>query len=138
MKSRAQFKSHPIHPALIPFPFAFLTGAAFFDVFGVTPGAPGLWTTGAHLQLAGIACGLLAAVPGAIDYVYTVPPASSGKSRATRHALGNVSALILFALAWFSRGPHGNRNGDARARHRRRRRSLLTADTWAARSSPAT
>ena len=105
MKSRAQVQSHPIHAALIPFPFAFLTGAAFFDVIGVITGAPNLWTTGAHLQLAGIACGLLAAIPGAIDYVYTVPPASSAKKRATRHALGNVSALVLFTVAWFSRGP---------------------------------
>src|SRR5688500_1813712 len=103
MKSRAQVQSHPIHAALIPFPFAFLTGAALFDVIGVITGAPNLWTTGAHLQLAGIPCGLLAAIPGAIDYVYTVPPASSAKKRATRHALGNVSALILSAVAWFSR-----------------------------------
>jgi nitrite reductase/ring-hydroxylating ferredoxin subunit/uncharacterized membrane protein len=107
LKSRAQFKSHPIHAALIPFPFAFLTGAAFFDVLGVTRGAPALWATGGNLQVAGIACGLLAAVPGAIDYVYTVPPASSAKSRATRHALGNVGALSLFVLAWFSRGAQG-------------------------------
>ena len=105
MRSRAQFKAHPIHPALIPFPFAFLTGSAVFDVIGVTSGAPALWTTGAYLQLAGIGTGLLAAVPGLIDYIYTVPPNSSGKTRATRHALGNVGALLLFAFAWLSRGP---------------------------------
>ena len=105
MRSRAQFKAHPIHPALIPFPFAFLTGALIFDVIGVTAGAPALWTTGAHLEVAGIGAGLLAAVPGIIDYVYTVPPKSSGKKRATRHALGNVSALLLFAAAWLVRGP---------------------------------
>jgi nitrite reductase/ring-hydroxylating ferredoxin subunit/uncharacterized membrane protein len=105
LRSRAQLQSHPIHPALIPFPFAFLTGAAFFDAVGVLRDAPHLWTTGGHLQIAGIACGLLAAVPGAIDYVYTVPPASSGKARATRHAIGNVAALVLFTLAWLSRGP---------------------------------
>jgi nitrite reductase/ring-hydroxylating ferredoxin subunit/uncharacterized membrane protein len=105
MKSRAHVKGHPIHPALIPFPFAFLTGAVVFDVIAVATGTATLWTTAAHLQLAGIGTGLLAAVPGAIDYVYTVPPGSSGKKRATRHALGNVAALLLFGLAWWNRGP---------------------------------
>jgi nitrite reductase/ring-hydroxylating ferredoxin subunit/uncharacterized membrane protein len=105
LRSRAQVKAHPIHPALIPFPFAFLTGSAVFDVIGVTSGAPALWTTGAHLQLAGIGTGLLAAVPGVIDYIYTVPPNSSGKTRATRHALGNIGALLLFGAAWLFRGP---------------------------------
>jgi nitrite reductase/ring-hydroxylating ferredoxin subunit/uncharacterized membrane protein len=103
MRSRAHLKSHPIHPALIPFPFAFLTGTLIFDVIGVIGRWPALWATGAHLQIAGIATGLLAAVPGLIDYIYSVPPKSSGKARATRHALGNVSALVVFALAWFLR-----------------------------------
>jgi nitrite reductase/ring-hydroxylating ferredoxin subunit/uncharacterized membrane protein len=104
MRSRAQFKSHPIHPALIPFPFAFLTGALIFDVIGVITNAPSFWATGAHLQVAGIGAGLLAAVPGLLDYVYSVPPNSSGKTRATRHAIGNVSAIALFSAAWFTRG----------------------------------
>jgi nitrite reductase/ring-hydroxylating ferredoxin subunit/uncharacterized membrane protein len=107
VRSRAQFKSHPVHPALIPFPFAFLTGAVLFDVIGVTLEAAAFWTTGAHLQIAGIAAGLLAAVPGVIDYVHTVPPNSSGKKRATRHGLGNAGALLLFGLAWLSRGAFG-------------------------------
>lgn len=104
MRSRAQFKGHPIHPALIPFPFAFLTGALIFDVIGVIGNVPSFWTTGAHLQVAGIGAGLLAAVPGLLDYIYTVPPSSSGKQRATRHAIGNVSAIVLFSVAWFTRG----------------------------------
>ena len=107
MRSRAHVKAHPIHPSLIPFPFAFLIGALFFDALGVILGRPALWTTGKHLTLAGIAAGLLAAVPGVIDYVYTVPPNSSGKKRATRHALGNVTALVLFGGSWLLRGDGG-------------------------------
>lgn len=57
----------------------------------------------AHLTLAGIAGGLVAAVPGVIDYLYTVPPASSGKARAMRHGAGNVVALALFGLAFATR-----------------------------------
>jgi len=100
MKSKASIKAHPLHPALIPFPFAFLTGALLFDVAGMLTGRPNLWLTGGHLTLAGIAAGLLAAVPGVIDYLYTVPPNSSGQQRARKHAIGNVAALALFAAAF--------------------------------------
>jgi nitrite reductase/ring-hydroxylating ferredoxin subunit len=38
-----------------------------------------------------------------IDYVSSVPPRSSGKTRATKHALLNVTALVLFAASWMTR-----------------------------------
>jgi nitrite reductase/ring-hydroxylating ferredoxin subunit/uncharacterized membrane protein len=89
---------------LIPFPLAFLTGAFFADLLGTLLEAPGFWITAWHLSIAGIAMGLVAAVPGLVDYVYTVPPRSSGKRRATWHMLVNVGAVALFALTWFVRG----------------------------------
>lgn len=104
MRSRASYKGHPIHPALIPFPFAFLCGAFAFDLLGRVLGDERLWTTGAYLAIAGIATALVAAVPGIIDYVYTVPPKSTGKQRATRHGLVNLSAVALFGVAWWLRG----------------------------------
>lgn len=104
MKSNASIKAHPVHPALIPFPIAFLSAAPLFDIAALIAGNAALGTTAGHLIVAGIATGLLAAIPGAVDYVYTVPPRSSGKKRATRHALLNVTALALFALAWMLRG----------------------------------
>jgi nitrite reductase/ring-hydroxylating ferredoxin subunit/uncharacterized membrane protein len=107
MRSRAQFKAHPIHPALIPFPFAFLWGAAVFDVLFLLVGRPALSLTASHLTLAGLMAGVLAAIPGAIDYVYAVPPGSSAKQRATRHAIGNLAALLMFLAAWFLRHPDG-------------------------------
>jgi uncharacterized membrane protein/nitrite reductase/ring-hydroxylating ferredoxin subunit len=103
MKSKAVVLGHPLHPMLIPFPFAFLTGAVVFDVVGRLAGAASWWTTGAYLSAAGIAAAVLAAVPGLIDYFYTVPPDSSGKSRATRHMVTNLSAVALFAVAWWLR-----------------------------------
>lgn len=72
----------------------------------VTPSTrcwPGLWSAGAYLSLAAVGSGLLAAVPGLIDYLYAVPPRNSGKSRATQHALVNGSALLAFALGWLFR-----------------------------------
>jgi uncharacterized membrane protein/nitrite reductase/ring-hydroxylating ferredoxin subunit len=104
MRSKASFRGHPIHPALIPFPFAFLYGAFLFDLGGRILGRPLWWTVGSYLVVAGIAMAFVAAVPGFIDYLYTVPPRSTGKRRATRHLLANLSAVALFAIAWWLRG----------------------------------
>jgi nitrite reductase/ring-hydroxylating ferredoxin subunit/uncharacterized membrane protein len=107
MRSRANFRTHPLHPPLTDFPLAFLIGALLADLAGRVFDVAQLWTVGAYLALAGIVAGLLAAVPGIIDYRYTVPPESSGKRRARKHALVNVSALVLFAIARWVRGAPG-------------------------------
>ena len=104
MRSRASIKGHPIHPALIPFPFAFLVGGFAFDTAGAIIDRPAFWTTGAYLTLAGLGAALVAAVPGFIDYFFTVPPNSSARRRATKHMLLNLSAVAIFALAWVLRG----------------------------------
>lgn len=96
---------------LIPFPIAFLAGGALFDVAGWMRDVPSWWTTGGHLGLAGIVAALLAALPGLVDYLYTVPPDSSGKTRATKHMLAMLSVVALFAAAWWIRGGAATRPG---------------------------
>jgi uncharacterized membrane protein len=83
---------------LIPYPFAFLSGAAAFDVAAAARGNDEWARTASHLRTVGLASALVAAVPGIIDYFGTVP---EGKPRqtATAHALSNVSALVCFAGA---------------------------------------
>jgi nitrite reductase/ring-hydroxylating ferredoxin subunit/uncharacterized membrane protein len=103
MRSKAHYKGHPIHPALIPFPFAFIVGGFVFDLFAVLFDAPAWWLTGGHLAAAGVITALAAAVPGVIDYIYTVPPDSTGKQRATRHMIVNLSAVSLTSIAWIVR-----------------------------------
>jgi nitrite reductase/ring-hydroxylating ferredoxin subunit/uncharacterized membrane protein len=104
MRSTARFMNHAIHPALIPFPFAFLFGAAAFNVCGRLLDQPGFWRTGGYLAVAGAGAAVLAAIPGLVDYLYTVPPRSSGKSRATRHGLANLAAVSLIFSSWWIRG----------------------------------
>ena len=99
MRSTASVKGHPIHPALIPFPFAFLVGALLADLGAWMLDRPGLAVTAHYLTIAGITSGLLAAIPGIIDYLYTVPPDSSGQKRARTHGLLNVTAIVSFAIA---------------------------------------
>ncbi len=108
MRSAAHFRGHPIHPMLIPFPFAFLTGAFLFDIASRATGHVPWWSTGGHLAIVGIIAALLAAVPGLVDYVRTVPPKSSGKRRATAHMLLNLSVVALFIIAtWLRSGSVG-------------------------------
>lgn len=103
MKSHAAVASHPLHAMLIPFPFAFLVGAVFFDALGLFGGWPTFWLVGHYMLAAGIVTALAAAIPGIIDYATTVPPRSSAKKRAATHGLTNSFAVVLFAVAWFSR-----------------------------------
>ena len=88
---------------LVPFPLAFLTGAVFFDAVGWYLNLPAWWTTGGYLAALGILTALAAAVPGVVDYLYTVPPRSSGKKRATKHMAANLSSVVLFTAAWLFR-----------------------------------
>ncbi|MFL5560861.1 MAG: DUF2231 domain-containing protein [Gemmatimonadaceae bacterium] len=104
MRSKASIRGHPLHPALIPFPFAFLAGGFAFDLAGRLMNQASWWMTGYHLTFAGLLTALLAAIPGLIDYAYTVPPRSSGKMRATRHMLLILGAVAAFAVAIWLRG----------------------------------
>jgi nitrite reductase/ring-hydroxylating ferredoxin subunit/uncharacterized membrane protein len=104
MRSAANFKGHAIHAAIIPFPFAFLLGAFGFDLAGRLLETPSFWLTGRHLAVAGIVAALIAAIPGFIDYLRTVPPRSTGKQRATKHLLLNLSAVAVFVIATSLRG----------------------------------
>jgi nitrite reductase/ring-hydroxylating ferredoxin subunit/uncharacterized membrane protein len=100
MRSTAQIKGHPIHPILIVFPIGFGVGAPVADLAGLLGGWPTLWASGAYLATAAVLGGLLAAVPGFIDYLYTVPSDSSASRRATWHLSVNVTALALIAAGW--------------------------------------
>ncbi|MFO7445735.1 MAG: DUF2231 domain-containing protein [Ignavibacteriaceae bacterium] len=105
MKTRASFKGHPIHQMLIPFPIAFLAGALIFDLLGITMRNSTFWVTGAYLAIAGILMAVVAATPGFIDYLFSVPPKSSAKTRATRHMVVNLIAVFIFLVAVIMRIP---------------------------------
>jgi len=103
MKSKVHFKGHPLHPILVSFPIAFFIGVLVFDLLGWYYRRDDFHNTAMYLEIAGIALGLLAAVPGFIDYLFIVPPDSSAKKRATTHGLLNVSLVVIFAAALFLR-----------------------------------
>lgn len=99
MKSRASIKGHPIHPILVTFPIAFFFGAFISDVFVIINDDHIFNSMAKYLEIAGIGTALLAAIPGILDYLYTVPPKSSANKRATQHGLLNITLLMLFSFA---------------------------------------
>jgi len=98
MKSRANFKGHPLHPILVSFPIAFYTGTLLFDILAKTY-SPEFLFTAYNLEITALASAALAAIPGIIDYIYTVPPHSTAKKRGRKHGLTNVAVIIFFTSA---------------------------------------
>ena len=103
MKSKAHIKGHPIHPILVSFPIAFFVGTLIMDSLSIFYHQPEFRRIALYLEVGGIVFALLAAVPGFIDFLFTVPPASSGKKRAAKHGLTNVAAVIIFFVAFLLR-----------------------------------
>ena len=99
MKSKINVKGHSLHIILVGFPIAFFSGAFLFDILGMAFDALTLLDTGIYLSMMGVLFGLLAAIPGFIDYLYTVPPDSTAKKRASQHGLLNLGVILLFGIA---------------------------------------
>lgn len=101
VKSTASVAGHPIHPVLIPFPIAFLTGALLTDIAYLSTGDAfwarvSLWLIGV-----GLVTGILAGAVGAVDY-FTIERVRD-HSAGNIHAIGNVIVVILAAINLFVR-----------------------------------
>lgn len=99
--AKAAIGGHAIHPMLIPFPIAFLVGVLATDLAFVFTSDP-FWARASYwLVVAGITTGLLAALPGLIDF--------TGIERARRHKagwihlFGNLLMIAIATLNWFLR-----------------------------------
>jgi nitrite reductase/ring-hydroxylating ferredoxin subunit/uncharacterized membrane protein len=103
VKSKANLSGHPIHPMLVGFPVAYLLGSAAINLWARASGKRRLHQTARDLNTLGLATACAAAVPGVVDYFLVVPPQSSAKERATKHALSTVAALALFSTARLGR-----------------------------------
>ena len=108
MKSNASIGGHPIHPILVSFPVALFTCTFFSDLVFLLGKGEVFGQLARYMAIGGIVFGLLAAVPGIIDYIHTVPPQSSAHTRATRHGLLNVLVLCLFGISAWLRQDSGS------------------------------
>lgn len=99
MKSKASIKGHPLHPILVSFPIALLTGAFLLDLLALWTNELSYSQAAGYALTGGLIFAVLAAIPGMIDYIYVVPPESSAQRRTVKHALLNGTAMIFFLIA---------------------------------------
>jgi uncharacterized membrane protein len=103
MESKAKLMGHALHPILIVFPLGLLATGVVFDVIYLIQGSSQMSAVAYWMITAGIIGGLLAAIPGWIDW-FAIPSGTRAKSVGLVHGLGNVVVLLLFAASWWFRG----------------------------------
>lgn len=96
MYAKIKIFGHPIHPMLVAFPVAAYTGTlAAFAIFDAMPTQ--FWLNMAiALNVVGVCAAVLAALPGALDWLVGIPLRSGAKRVGLFHAVFNVFALGLF------------------------------------------
>src|SRR3954454_23304087 len=102
MESKAKILGHPIHPILIVFPLGLLATAVIFDLVGLVSHDPRWAEFATYLTAAGVVGGLLAAVPGTIDWL-GIPRGTRAKRLGLVHGVGNVVVFALFLVNWLLR-----------------------------------
>ncbi len=102
MDARVKVAGHALHPILITFPLGLLSTAVVFDVIHLVTGTP-RWADVAYwMMVSGIIGGLVAAVPGTIDWL-GVPRRTRAFRIGLVHGLGNVGVLTLFGASAYLR-----------------------------------
>jgi uncharacterized membrane protein len=102
MESKVKIMGHAAHPILIVFPLGLLATGVVFDIIYMASGRPDMASVAYWMIVAGIVGGLLAAVPGWIDW-FAIPSGTRAKYIGLVHGLGNVVVLGLFAASWYFR-----------------------------------
>lgn len=102
MESRVKAFGHAVHPMLIVFPFGLLATAVVFDVLHLITDRSGFAVAAAYAIAAGIVGGLVAALPGWIDW-FAIPAGTRAKRVGLLHGAGNTVVLALFAISWLLR-----------------------------------
>ena len=102
MESKFKILGHGAHPILIVFPLGLLATAAIFDIIYLLTNNQQIANAAYWMIAAGIVGGILAAVPGFVDW-WAIPSGTRAKRVGLVHGLGNDAVLILFGLSWWLR-----------------------------------
>jgi uncharacterized membrane protein len=98
MESRAKFLGHPVHQMLIPIPAGLFIVGAVLDIVNAFVHTTWIPTVTYWNLTLGIVSGLVAAVFGLIDWL-KIPAQTRAKRVGAMHGIGNVIAVVLFAIA---------------------------------------
>ena len=101
MASTARILGHPVHPMIIPFPFALWTFSLVADVVYIWFNKDNWGIVAFYTLAAGLVGGVAAAVPGVIDWL-AIKDREVARI-ANWHARLNVIALIIFAIDFYLR-----------------------------------
>lgn len=110
MDSKFKVLGHAAHPILIVFPLGLLATSVIFDIIRLVSGDPQFANVAFWLTAGGVIGGLVAAVPGVVDWL-GIPPGTRAKQVGLLHAAANVLALVLFAASWKLRNDAADRIG---------------------------
>jgi len=102
MESKAKIVGHPAHPILIVFPLGLLATSVLFTVIYLISDKPDMSIVSYWMTVAGTVSGLVASVPGTIDWL-TIPKGTRARRVGAIHGLGNLIVLILFGVSWLFR-----------------------------------
>jgi uncharacterized membrane protein len=98
MSTRASVHRHPIHPMLIVFPLGLWVFSVVCYLIYLLSSVPVWRTVSLYAMGGGIVGGVLAAIPGAIDFLTL--PKSRVQTIALSHMISNVVALTIFIIAF--------------------------------------
>lgn len=101
MASKASILGHPVHPMIIPFPFALLTFSLVADIIYIWFDKNNWGVVAFYTLAAGLVGGIVAAIPGVIDWL-AIKDREVARI-ANWHARLNVIAIIIFAVDFYLR-----------------------------------
>lgn len=102
MESKSKLFGHASHQLLIVFPLGLLMTGVVYDLLARGKKKADRAKIAQTLFGAGVLTGLIAAVPGWIDWS-AIPAKTRAKRVGLTHGVGNVVVLNLFALSWLLR-----------------------------------
>lgn len=107
MESRSKLFGHPVHQMLVPVPVGLLIVVPLLDLADIFFSSGWIPTVTFWNLALGIFSGLFAAAFGLADWT-NVPRHTRARRIGAFHAIGNVFAITLFAVALLLRGRSGN------------------------------
>jgi uncharacterized membrane protein len=112
MQGKAKVLGHSIHPALIVFPLALLTMVPVFDLVQLGTKNDLFASVAFWMCTVGLVGGVVAAVPGFIDWL-SIPHRTRAWRVGATHLIVNLIAVGLYGASWFLRVSHGIGTGSA-------------------------
>jgi len=94
---------HAVHPMLVVFPLGLLATSVVWDICRLATGHPSWGTVAFWTIVAGVVGGLLAAVPGFVDWV-AIPGGTRAKRVGVYHMVLNLTVVGLFVVSLIARG----------------------------------